>query len=95
MERWGFDIDPMMPVRSLDPAHRSIVAITRALAADARIIVLDEPTAALPRHDVEILFNAIERLRDGGVGAPYYHAPPRRGLAPRRSRRDPATAPAS
>jgi ribose transport system ATP-binding protein len=71
MERWGFDIDPAAPVRTLDPAHRALVAITRALAADARIIVLDEPTAALPRHDVEILFNAIERLRDGGVGVLY------------------------
>jgi len=58
-------------VRTLDPAHRALVAITRALAADARIIVLDEPTAALPRHDVEILFNAIERLREGGVGVLY------------------------
>jgi ribose transport system ATP-binding protein len=71
MERWGIDIDPSVPVRALDPAHRALVAITRALAADARIIVLDEPTAALPRHDVEILFNAIERLREAGVGVLY------------------------
>ena len=71
LDRWGFDVDPAAPVRTLDPAHRALVAITRALAADARIIVLDEPTAALPRHDVDILFDAIERLREGGVGVLY------------------------
>src|SRR5205823_12709818 len=44
LERWGFDIDPGAPVRTLDPAHRALVAITRALAADARLIVLADAT---------------------------------------------------
>jgi ribose transport system ATP-binding protein len=69
--RWDFPIDPDVPVASLDPAHQALVAIARALAADARVIVLDEPTAALPRHDVDILFDAVRRLRAGGVGVLY------------------------
>jgi ribose transport system ATP-binding protein len=71
LDRWGFDIDPAVPVGSLDPPHRALVAITRALAAHARVIVLDEPTASLPGYDVEILFSAIRRLRSEGVAVLY------------------------
>lgn len=71
LRRWEFDIDPDAPVAGLEPAQRALVAIGRALATDARIVVFDEPTASLPRHDVEILFTAIDRLRGAGVAILY------------------------
>ncbi|HST37861.1 MAG TPA: sugar ABC transporter ATP-binding protein [Conexibacter sp.] len=71
LERWEFDVDPAAPVGSLDPVQRALVAIGRALSTDARVVVLDEPTASLPGHDVELLFAAVERMRAGGVAVLY------------------------
>jgi len=71
LARWEIDIDPSTPVRRLEAAERSLVAVARAVATDAKVIVFDEPTASLPRHDVELLFAAIERLRDAGVAVLY------------------------
>jgi ribose transport system ATP-binding protein len=71
LERWEFDVDPAAPVASLDPVQRALVAIGRALSTDARVVVLDEPTASLPGHDVELLFAAVQRMRAGGVAVLY------------------------
>jgi ribose transport system ATP-binding protein len=71
LEPLEFRLPVEMPVMLLDPAHRALVAIGRALATGARAIVFDEPTAALPRHDVEILFSAIDKLREQGVAVIY------------------------
>jgi ribose transport system ATP-binding protein len=71
LARWGIDIDPATPVHRLEAAQRSLVAVARAVATNARVIVLDEPTASLPRHDVELLYGAVERLRRGGVAVVY------------------------
>jgi ribose transport system ATP-binding protein len=71
LERLGSDIDPDMRVQSLNRTEKSLVAIARALAADAEILVLDEPTASLPADEVLRLFSAIRRLRDQGVGMIY------------------------
>jgi ribose transport system ATP-binding protein len=71
LARWEMHIDPAMPVDRLEAAQRSLVAIARAIAVNARVIVLDEPTAALPRHDVELLYGAVERLRAAGVAVVY------------------------
>jgi len=68
---WEIDIDPSIPVDRLESAQQALVAVARALATDARMIVFDEPTAALPRHDVELLYGAIDRLRAGGVAVLY------------------------
>ncbi|HXZ17055.1 MAG TPA: ATP-binding cassette domain-containing protein, partial [Roseiarcus sp.] len=50
---------------------RSLVAIGRALAVKADILVLDEPTAALPEADVERLLDTLRRLRSSGIGVVY------------------------
>ena len=67
----GAEIDPDMRVRDLTRTGKSLVAIARALAADAEILVLDEPTASLPANEVARLFAALRRLRARGVGMIY------------------------
>ena len=67
----GSDIDSDAPISSLPAAERSLVAIGRALAIKADILVLDEPTAALPEADVERLLETLRRLRNSGIGVVY------------------------
>jgi ribose transport system ATP-binding protein len=67
----GADIDPDAPISSLPAAERSLVAIGRALAIKADILVLDEPTAALPEADVDRLLDTLRRLRKSGIGVVY------------------------
>ncbi len=67
----GADIDPEWPISALPAAERSLVAIGRALAVRSDILVLDEPTAALPEHDVERLLEALRQLRASGIGIVY------------------------
>lgn len=67
----GADIDPEVRIRDLTRTEKSLVAIARALAADAEILVLDEPTASLPANEVARLFMALRRLRARGVGMIY------------------------
>ena len=67
----GADIDPDAPISSLPAAERSLVAIARALALKSQVLVLDEPTAALPEHDVERLIATLRRLRESGIGVIY------------------------
>jgi ribose transport system ATP-binding protein len=67
----GSDLDPEAPISSLPAAERSLVAIGRALAIKSDIVVLDEPTAALPEADVERLLETLRRLRAGNIGIVY------------------------
>jgi ribose transport system ATP-binding protein len=67
----GSDLDPEAPISSLPAAERSLVAIGRALAIESDILVLDEPTAALPEADVERLLDTLRRLRANNIGIVY------------------------
>src|SRR5271157_4389084 len=67
----GSDLDPDAPISSLPAAERSLVAIGRALAIKSDIVVLDEPTAALPEADVERLLETLRRLRANNIGIVY------------------------
>jgi ribose transport system ATP-binding protein len=58
-------------VSSLTRTQKSLVAISRALAADCDFLVLDEPTASLPADEVELLFSALRPLKAKGVGMIY------------------------
>lgn len=71
LEALGADIDPEGRVQNLSRTEKSLVAIARALAANAEILVLDEPTASLPANEVARLFAALHRLRERGVGMIY------------------------
>ena len=64
---FSVEIDPRSLVRDLSTARQKIVQITRALARKARVLVLDEPTAALVQREVESLFTVLRRLRDDGI----------------------------
>ncbi|AFL50685.1 ribose transport system ATP-binding protein [Sinorhizobium fredii] len=67
----GCDFDPSTRVQTLSRTEKSLVAIARALAVEADVLVLDEPTASLPADEVERLFNAIRPLKERGVAMIY------------------------
>ncbi len=64
-------IDPHTLIRSLGIGQQQLVEIAKALSQDARILVLDEPTAALTDSEVETLFGILNKLRTRGVGMIY------------------------
>jgi len=64
-------LDPDIRIAGLAPADSALVAIARALAGRARLIVLDEPTASLPAADSARLFAVLHSLRDRGHGILY------------------------
>ncbi|MCL4296999.1 MAG: sugar ABC transporter ATP-binding protein [Anaerolineae bacterium] len=65
------EIDPNALMRSLSVVDREIVEIVKALSAQAKIIVMDEPTAALTPHEVKLLFSIIKSLQKQGVAIIY------------------------
>ena len=68
----GFgDISPKAQVRHLSTSHQQVVEICKALARNARVLVLDEPTAVLTNKEVEQLFVLLSQLRDRGVSIIY------------------------
>jgi ribose transport system ATP-binding protein len=71
LEALGADIDPDLRINNLTRTEKSLVAIARALASEAEVLVLDEPTASLPADEVARLFGALRRLRSRGVGMIY------------------------
>jgi ribose transport system ATP-binding protein len=67
VQRIGFDCDVTKPVGTLPLADQTLVAVCRALAGGARLIVLDEPTAYLEARQVRKLFDLLAGLRSDGV----------------------------
>jgi ribose transport system ATP-binding protein len=67
----GVALDADLLVGDLRIGERQLVAIAKALAADARILVMDEPTAALSAAEAEHLFGVVRELRGRGVGVVY------------------------
>ena len=55
------------PVRGLSMADQQLIEIAKSLSVDARVLILDEPTASLSAHEVDRLFTIVRRLRDRGV----------------------------
>ncbi len=71
LDLMGSRIDPEARVGTLSAADKSIVAIARALARRCDVLVLDEPTAALPAADVDLLLDTLVRLKASGIGLLY------------------------
>ena len=62
------DLDPRTPVRNLDSSYKQIVEIARAFHQQAKLIIMDEPTAALTDPEIERVFEMVNILRSQGVG---------------------------
>ena len=60
------DLDPDAPLRALSVAQKHLVEIARALSHESRVMILDEPTAALSTREVDELFAVVRRLRAAG-----------------------------
>ncbi|WP_433208405.1 sugar ABC transporter ATP-binding protein [Dactylosporangium sp. CS-047395] len=65
--RLGVQMDPDRPARGLSIADQQLVEIAKALSFDAKVLVMDEPTAALSGVEVERLFTVARSLRDAGA----------------------------
>ncbi|HEY1367802.1 MAG TPA: sugar ABC transporter ATP-binding protein [Gaiellaceae bacterium] len=63
----GVDFAPDTPVRGLGVADRQLLEIAKALSSNARLLIMDEPTAALSPNEVERLFATVRQLRERGV----------------------------
>ncbi len=71
LEELRLPIDPRTPVRNLGIGQQQLVEIAKALSQNGRILILDEPTAALTDTEVETLVNILNGLRERGIGMVY------------------------
>ncbi|MCA0002410.1 MULTISPECIES: sugar ABC transporter ATP-binding protein [unclassified Mesorhizobium] len=70
-DRIGFNVDPAARTGSLPVSQQQMVEIARALAHEARVVVMDEPTSSLTPNEVSLLFTVIRRLADLGIAVVY------------------------
>jgi len=62
----GADLDPDLKLRDLGIASKHLVAIARALSIDARVVIMDEPTAALSHKEIHELYELVDKLKSQG-----------------------------
>ena len=70
-DRMGVKIDPSVKLGSLTVGKQQMVEIAKAISRDCRLLVLDEPTAALTQPEVEELFKIMNELKEKGIGMIY------------------------
>jgi ABC-type sugar transport system ATPase subunit len=71
LRRFGLDIDVRRRMETASVAERQMIEIARALFAGAGVVILDEPTAPLPKHEVALLFDFVRRQRAQGAAFVY------------------------
>ncbi|HVS84350.1 MAG TPA: sugar ABC transporter ATP-binding protein [Gaiellaceae bacterium] len=67
----GVDVDPRARMDALSTAYWQLTEIAKALAQDARVLIMDEPTASLAKAETAALFALIGRLKERGIGIVY------------------------
>jgi ribose transport system ATP-binding protein len=68
LAEYDFDLNPKAMVANLPFAYRQMTEIAKALMGKVRVLILDEPTSALSEHEEEVLFSAVRKVVDRGVG---------------------------
>lgn len=71
LERLGVKIDPAEVMSNLSVGQQQMIEICKALMVDAKVIIMDEPTAALTQSETDVLFEVIKSLRKAGVSIVY------------------------
>ncbi|MFF0107365.1 sugar ABC transporter ATP-binding protein [Streptomyces hirsutus] len=71
LRAYGVRVDVRLPLRALGVGAQQMVALARAVATEARVVIMDEPTSSLEPREVETLFSVIRRLRDDGIAVVY------------------------
>ncbi|MFG3365826.1 sugar ABC transporter ATP-binding protein [Streptomyces sp. NPDC048156] len=71
LRAYGVRVDVRRPLRMLGVGAQQMVALARAVATDARVVIMDEPTSSLEPREVETLFEVIRRLRAEGIAVIY------------------------
>ena len=71
LDQLGVQIDPRGRVKDLSVAYQQVIEIAKAVSRDVRVLVLDEPTAPLTRHEIDALFTIVNNLRAAGVAIIY------------------------
>ena len=71
LHRLGVDIDPSTPLSHLSVPQQQMVEIAKALSLNARVVIMDEPSAALGGRDLEYVFAVIRALKEQGVAVIY------------------------
>ena len=71
LARYGIDVDVRRPLRELGLGVQQMVAIARAISADHRVVIMDEPTSSLEPREVERLMEVVDVLRRDGVAVVY------------------------
>ena len=67
----GLNFDPKAKLGSLSVSQMQLVEIAKAVSANAKIVIMDEPTSSLTQNEVEVLFSIIERLKQSGCSIIY------------------------
>lgn len=71
LDKLGVDIDPGETMSNLSVGQQQMIEIAKALMVDAKVIIMDEPTAALTQSETEVLFEVVKSLRKKGVSIVY------------------------
>ncbi len=71
LKRLGVEIDPGQRMEELSVGQQQMVEIAKALMVNAKVIIMDEPTAALTQSETRVLFEAANALRERGVSIVY------------------------
>jgi len=71
LARFGLELDVERPLGSFNIAIQQLVAIARAVALDAKVVIMDEPTSSLDEKEKEVLFRVIKELQASGVAILY------------------------